>query len=470
MALEPAAQETPLQGAINSRGPITEAETFEIHYRVSKGETPYAVAKSLGLSAGAVSRVINGDVRAGRTPRPPFAERLSKDLDLKLRFDAWIAEKEMVFEGRHWTRREFRTLPIIRRWEEAIRLRGSPSMMKNIAFIEGICTGGRLADFRCDPKRFTLDLDLSHDSPVRTFVAAYLKETGKTKIPQHLSIAIRDFLATCQGVVLPRNFGGTFGLSGMKDFYGKHNTKMLTTAQWLSGLKLLLQRGDLRLAAKMAVGCEAFPRSETLDFLRPSSFREVRRDLDGHLCTYYVCEKFEKKTAKHRPTPFIVEIIHPLAVEITRRYLEVYRPAEAMFADGLGQWVRAKRAVDDNTVFKQIYKELGITDPYYFSHATYTFRHTGARRWVRRCGGNYSRVAKRGWLDDKTLKDCYAGQDDEDDFEAQACYQCKPPRFPTLDDERFCGLKCAAIYYSVHREEILEPYLPLLSALGRRAA
>ena len=89
-------------------------------------------------------------------------------------------------------------------------------------------------------------------------------------------------------------------------------------------------------------------------------------------------------------------------------------------------------------------------------------------RWVRRCGGNYSVVAKRGWLDDKTLKDCYAGNEAEDDFEGQTCYQHNPPKYPTVDEERFCGLKCALMYYTLHREEILSEYLPMLEVGARR--
>ena len=439
-------------------------KAFEAYYRVSKGETGYKVAKDLGIDQGTVTRVINGDHRAERRPKPSFTELLNLDPEFKARYEAYARSKDTSFESQRWDRRGFNSISMIRDWHAAKIRSNSRSQIGNIAVLKRVLTGELFPEFKCSPERFILDLDPKKPSEVMRFVDLYLQKTGAKKVPNKISIAIRDFLSICHQINIPRNQGHLYGLSGAKDSYGKHNTKMLSNTQWTDLLTTLLQQGNLKLAAKTAIGCEGFPRSETLNNLKPSSFQLKHREIDGQLCQYYIFEKMENKTAKHKQTPFNAEIFQPVAIEIVKAYLETYKPSLTMFLDGLNNSQSKKQDHQFNQTLKAIYKQLGITDPYYFNYPTYTFRHTGAQRMVKRCGGNYAIVAKRGWLDTKTLQDCYAGLQGDDDFDTKTCYECHPPNHPLTDEERFCSLKCTVLYYTKHYQEIIAPFMPLIQA------
>jgi hypothetical protein len=74
---------------------ITDEQRFEVYYHTSKGRSAYSVAKSLKITASTISRILNGERRAGRKPRPPFAQLLESDVSLKQRYQRWVQEKEL---------------------------------------------------------------------------------------------------------------------------------------------------------------------------------------------------------------------------------------------------------------------------------------------------------------------------------------------------------------------------------------
>lgn len=78
---------------------LTENQLFEIHYRKSRGESGYSIAKVLGIRDSTVSRVINGEKRARRKPIPPLTGRLESDSQLKSRYELWVMRRELVPEG-----------------------------------------------------------------------------------------------------------------------------------------------------------------------------------------------------------------------------------------------------------------------------------------------------------------------------------------------------------------------------------
>lgn len=438
---------------------------FEIFYRVSKGETSYKVAKDLGKDPGTVTRLLNGDHRAGRRQRPAFSELLQQDAEFKAQYETYAKQKDTAFESKRWDRKDFNSIPMIREWKAAKIRSNSRSQVNNIAILKRVLTGEIVPSYRCSPDRFTLDLDVKKPSEVRRFVDLYLQQhPEEKKLPQWLSIAIRDFLCVCHNITIPRNRGQDYGLSGAKDCYGQHNSVMLANSQWLTALEIFLKEGDLKLACKTAVGCEGFPRTETLNNLNPASFTLKTRELDGQLCQYYIFQKFEKKTEKHKLTPFTSEIFHPVAIEITKAYLETFRPRQTMFVDGLNSHQVTKMNKQHNDKLRAIYEQFNITDSYFNQMPTYVFRHTGAQRMARRCNGNLAIVSLRGWLGEDTLKDCYAGLEGNDPFEENTCYECKPPKYPNVDGERFCSLKCTVLYYTKHYDEIIAPFTPLIQA------
>jgi DNA-binding CsgD family transcriptional regulator len=50
----------PPRGILNGRATLTEAEVFDIKFRISEGERVSSIARSLGISISKVSHIKNG--------------------------------------------------------------------------------------------------------------------------------------------------------------------------------------------------------------------------------------------------------------------------------------------------------------------------------------------------------------------------------------------------------------------------
>ena len=97
--------------------------------------------------------------------------------------------------------RDFRSFPIVQEWEKKIRRSGHLSSLRNIPIMANVC-GYRYLKYqkpyvkgwRCNPERFDL-------KKAQEFVDKYLEQhPNKTKIPQHISRAIRSFLMVAKEI------------------------------------------------------------------------------------------------------------------------------------------------------------------------------------------------------------------------------------------------------------------------------
>ena len=63
---------------------------------------------------------------------------------------------------------------------------------------------------------------------------------------------------------------------------------------------------------------------------------------------------------------------------------------------------------------KEVYRKIGITEQYFYSHPIHALRHAGAIRLLELTDWNYELVARLGgWTNAQTLRDCYGAMPEE---------------------------------------------------------
>lgn len=302
--------------------------------------------------------------------------------------------------------RDFRSYISVANWERMIRLSGHLSQLAHIRSMERVCRGEILKGFRCSPDRFDL-------GKAQEFVSKYLKQYRKLKVAYNLRMAIRHFLA-CKRIVIPRGFGGQYGLSGEKDSYGKYAYIKLSEDR-INEIREIL-KGDPEALENaydtvFDVGITTCSRAFAIGSLPISKIGEENNPI-----TMQVFEPKIKEGDRHLGkvgmwwTKYIPETLH----RRIREFIERHPERSLLFCDrenisSVKHFLMSARAY-----LKRIYREIGLTDPYFYAHPLHCLRHVGAHRLLKKTNYNYGIVAKLGgWKDEKTLKDCYGEMPDE---------------------------------------------------------
>ena len=328
--------------------------------------------------------------------------RILKDQQILAEFKEWLEQQKHL---------PYYQNPIIQNWINTIRRMGSLSQMSKVRDFKRIIEGRIIPEFKSTPERFDLD-------EAQRFVDLYLKHHNTTKVPRHLRMAIRHFLQYAKGIPLPRGYGDKFGLSGKKDSYGRYGHVKLSDEQIERLLKMVWNdeeavREGIALATEIGIYCCA--RREAIISALRGCVLEEEIQIDGEKVKVYMIRLFDAKTKENDTHPFYKGTtgkwwIKPISRELAEKIKEWERNDKrhkiGLFADSLSEGKRfAQRMIQK---LKQYYKELGVTEQYFYKHSIHVLRHIGAHYWLRRTHYNYELVCKiGGWKTPQILRDCY---------------------------------------------------------------
>jgi len=333
---------------------------------------------------------------------------LTKDLDI---YKDQIINYLKYVEG--YIPKAFRSYDSIRNWEMQIRLSGHLSSLSHIRMLERICTGQMLKEFKCTPDRFNLE-------KAKEFVSKYLIKHKKTKLPYHLRMALRHFLAS-KSIIIPRGFGGQYGLSGEKESYGKYSHIKLSEdhimhiQNIMANSNIALQNGyDIAFN----IGLQTCSRAFAIGSLNVN-----RISKENNL---YRIEVFESKIKGDDEylgyrgkwwTKYITESVYDRIEQFIKDhpkrsllFIDIPKKTHVRYFLGFSNL----QNLSFRSYLKQVYREIGIKEPYFYNHPIHSLRHAGAHRLLKKTNYNYDLVARLGgWTDTKTLKECYGEMPEE---------------------------------------------------------
>jgi len=379
-----------------------------------KGGRPSAISK-----LGSMDEVLDllRKLWIEKVPQGKMAKKLGIDPSTLYRFLKDVEPyKEQIIEYlmyiEHVVPKDFRSYKSVQNWENMIRLSGHLSSMNHIAVMEWICTGGRgirvrrrrprwkIPEFTCNPDFFDLE-------KAQEFISLYLKKYNVPKVPRHIIMAIRHFLAS-KGIVIPRGFGGQYGLSGEKTSYGKYAHVKLSDEQIAKAYEIIAsdpQAVEKGYHLAFEIGVQTCARAFAIASIPISKIRR-----EGNL---YVLEVFEPKIKegdeylgyvgkwwkKYISKSLYAKIQEWIKQHPQRICLFLDKPTKSqakIYCNGFGKYL------------KEVYEKLEIKEEYFYKKPIHALRHVGAHRLLRLTDYNYEIVAKLGgWTDAKTLRDCY---------------------------------------------------------------
>lgn len=121
---------------------------------------------------------------------------------------------------------------------------------------------------------------------------------------------------------------------------------------------------------------------------------------------YAVVRVHEAKTEGHGTSDWTKYVMTPSAFKHIKERWE-RRKAEGkeyLFADGPISTFGHQM----NVRIKELYRKLGVTDPYFYAHGIHALRHCAAQHWLRVTDYDYEFVASiLGWKTSQILKDWY---------------------------------------------------------------
>ncbi|RLI28280.1 hypothetical protein DRO58_02520 [Candidatus Bathyarchaeota archaeon] len=321
---------------------------------------------------------------------------------------------------------DFRSHPLIRKWEDRIRLSGSLSQLDLIPTMEWVITGKRTRSVKCkfnypddyEPVRDPAKFDLQE---AQKFIIAFNRANNLKQAPSHIRRAIRHFLMVAREINIPRGFGKTYGLSGEKSSIGKYGHVRLTEEQiyrvdeYLFKRSLLEEDFSLKNSegetivsipniyrhVRVVFNCflEMFPRpSSALRMPRGA----IKLNEDSAEITI-----FERKTGDQWSKYILASFAHGKhTLQLLREYLDEtdypypfagsYKPLSDRHVDKLRKGINKK--------LKEAYRYASVTDEYFYTHPLYALRHSGAQIWLQRTNWDYALISEMGWRDISTLR------------------------------------------------------------------
>lgn len=282
------------------------------------------------------------------------------------------------------------TYPSVKRWVDDLRVRKIVDWRSRLGALKAISDTLKLS-----PESF-----LANQDTAKAYFTSFVLEWEKdhTAGTYRYRMAMRYFTAF-NGIAWSRGASGV--LTGEKANYGKYAHIKLTDQQIAQGTEIAQTWGDIDLRDWFAFGCETGPRHEALRDMQISTY-EVH---DG----FSTLRAFESKTKG----TWIKIFSNPMVQRFLQERIERQRAAgkSKLFQNHVSD---SDFSTSINERLKKLYKALGLTDPYFYAHASHALRHIAAHHWLRLLDYNYSRVAKiLGWKSEVTLRECYGEEPPE---------------------------------------------------------
>ncbi|RLC36473.1 hypothetical protein DRH29_04495 [candidate division Kazan bacterium] len=304
--------------------------------------------------------------------------------------------------------RDFKSFEIVKEWERKIRRSGHLSMLRLIPIMANVCGYRKkgqkpyVKGFKCPPQKFNLE-------KAQQFIDLYLKQhPNKTQLPRHIRQAIRHFLMVAQNINIPRGFGGQYGLSGEKESYGKYAHIRLSEQQIrqireiMANDKEALEKG---FDIGFEIGIQTCSRAFAIASIEVNKIQQIEN--------LYIIRVFEPKvkegeTHLGKVGKYWTKYISKSLYQRIQEFIKQHPKRTLLFVDDakiglVDDWLNEFRAY-----MKKVYEQIGITEPYFYSHPIHSLRHAGAIRLLELTDWNYELVAKLGgWTTPQTLRDCY---------------------------------------------------------------
>jgi len=312
--------------------------------------------------------------------------------------------------------KNFRSYAIVQEWEAKIRRSGHLSSLRHIPVMANVL-GFPLTNpkqkryvkgFRCSPDKFDLQ-------KAQEFIDLYLKQhPNKTKLPRNIIMAIRHFLMVAKNVHIPRGFGAQYGLSGEKTSYGKYAHIRLSEEQ-IRQIREILENDpkakELGYDIAFEVGIQTCSRAFAIASIQISMIQKVEN--------LYIIKVFEPKVKANdehlgKVGKYWTKYISKGLYERIQEYIKEHPKRALLFVDEYGikavnEWLNGFRKY-----MKEVYRKIGITEQYFYSHPIHALRHAGAIRLLELTDWNYELVARLGgWTNAQTLRDCYGAMPEE---------------------------------------------------------
>jgi len=320
--------------------------------------------------------------------------------------------------------KDFKAYNSVVNWRNKILLSGHLSALNHFRYMEKVCNGKALEGYKINPDKFDLE-------EAQKFLTLYITSKGENP-NKHYIMAIRHFLM-CNGIAIPRGLGGQYGLSGEKQSYGRYAHIKLSDDQ-INQVKSILESNnewkEKGFDIGFRIGVETCTRAWAL-----STIPKSRITKEGNRLIIQVFEPKVKEKDRYfkRLGKWWRKYISKDLWERVTEYMESHKERECLLLNNATEkrsefWLygeKIERIVNDKKksinlhngftdALKFAYKQIGITEPYFYEHAIHTLRHIGAHRLLRLTNYNYEIVAKLGgWTTPQIVRDCYGEMPDD---------------------------------------------------------
>lgn len=326
------------------------------------------------------------------------------------KYDVFPLDAREIFEPL------FLELPLIKDWVSLARKNQWQRQL--IKDFWRICTGRVVDKFTILPGFWKFP-----ETPTE-FLDAY-QEQYDSHPPKNITKAIAAFLSLClkvtpqQIAILHLNYGN--GQDGQYRFIKLSAEELQKAKDWLKteGVKLVkepLQKDEL--LAHFAFQLETFGRpSRVLTIETDRVEKVVNSEYENPSLAGYHIEltMFEtKQNTRFKKMIFDPELYQWAAAYLDKRKALHYR---YLFLDDNGY---VPMSYDTHrlssyreafaAIYKEMFKALGKTEPYFYTDTLYSLRHCGVQLWFDRLGtNNLSLISDMGWSDERTLRQYYLG-------------------------------------------------------------
>jgi predicted transcriptional regulator len=284
--------------------------------------------------------------------------------------------------------------PSVRKWVDdmAVRKDGKPiaKLGTYLGHLKRVCDVLKLS-----PEALTVSRETCEDA-YRNFVLEFRKESQAN--PHGYKMALRNF-AMFNNIHWARGVSGM--MSGKKQSYGKYAHVKLSPEQIKRGVEIARAAGKEQLARWFRIGIETCARRGGLATI-PTNSMESFPD-------FLTLRDFESKTQ----TTWTKYIIDPTAQEMVKAQVEDQSKLgkTTLFLNGVGEDAYYESM---NLELKWLYKELGVTEPFFYLKPTHALRHCGAHYWLQLTNYDYNLVKKiGGWKTQEILEECYGARPPE---------------------------------------------------------
>lgn len=297
-----------------------------------------------------------------------------------------------------------------------------------LASIHSICIGRRVKTFKCRPEDWTADT-------TQHFVKAYKEYKGKDRVDSDTRQALRYIHEYILKKPVTDQQKNSWGIDGKKDAIGKYAHVRMTDMQIRHLVDYFESKGDLQMAAYVATAIECFGRPEAMFLAETNKFNQTEISVTKALIDGWPEPIYDSKflpllqvLATQNKTIHIEKVRAPVvegqlyedktedmwpkrilgshAVKIFGEWLRERRNNPRLFGNGEPYWKWSNRI---SLLLRDGYREVGLTNAYFFKKPMYSLRHVGAQMWLARTGYDYAGVAEMGWRDIATLHRWYGG-------------------------------------------------------------